>query len=61
MNTLMKENTKKEYDAPMVELIEARVEKGFQGSGAATEGALGASGTEGVTNSGNSYGDGAFD
>lgn len=57
----MKENTKKEYDAPMVELIEARVEKGFQGSGAATEGALGASGTEGVTNSGNSYGDGAFD
>lgn len=24
---------KKEYDAPMVELIEARVEKGFQQSG----------------------------
>lgn len=31
----MKENLnrKQEYDAPMVELIEARVEKGFQQSG----------------------------
>lgn len=31
----MKENLnrKREYDAPMVELIEARVEKGFQQSG----------------------------
>ncbi|MBQ9865371.1 MAG: hypothetical protein IJM33_08565 [Bacteroidales bacterium] len=34
---MVKENNKKEYDAPMVELIEARVEKGFQASGAATE------------------------
>ncbi len=29
---MVKENIKKEYDAPMVELIEARVEKGFAGS-----------------------------
>lgn len=28
---------KKEYNAPMVELIEARVEKGFQASGTAAE------------------------
>ena len=33
----MKDNLKKEYDAPMVELMEARVEKGFQASGAAAE------------------------
>ena len=34
-NKTMKENLnrKREYDAPMVELIEARVEKGFQQSG----------------------------
>ena len=33
-NKTMKENLnrKREYDAPMVELIEARVEKGFQQS-----------------------------
>lgn len=29
----MIEKKKQEYMAPMVELIEARVEKGFQGSG----------------------------
>ena len=33
----MKEKLKKEYDTPMVELIEARVEKGFQMSGAAAD------------------------
>ena len=34
-NKTMKKNLnrKQEYDAPMVELIEARVEKGFQQSG----------------------------
>ena len=34
-NKTMKENLnrKQEYDAPMVELIEARVEKGFEQSG----------------------------
>ena len=29
----MKENNKKEYDTPQIELIEARVEKGFVVSG----------------------------
>ncbi|MBR1834611.1 MAG: hypothetical protein IJ785_03800 [Bacteroidales bacterium] len=29
----MKENLKKEYYAPMVEVLNARVEKGFQASG----------------------------
>ena len=29
----MKENQKKEYDTPMVEVLRARVEKGFQISG----------------------------
>ena len=33
----MIENNRREYDAPMVELIDARVEKGFQASGAAAE------------------------
>ena len=33
----MTENNKQEYDAPILELIEARVEKGFQGSGGSTE------------------------
>ena len=33
----MTENNKREYDAPMVELIEARVEKGFQVSGGSAE------------------------
>ena len=28
----MADSNKREYDAPMVELIEARVEKGFRGS-----------------------------
>jgi hypothetical protein len=29
----MKENLKKEYDTPMIEVLRARVEKGFQISG----------------------------
>ena len=33
----MTENNKREYDAPMVELMEASVEKGFQMSGGSTE------------------------
>ena len=32
-NVTMKENVKKEYDAPKVEMLEARVEQGFQPSG----------------------------
>ena len=47
----MKEN-KKKYETPMVELLEARVEKGFQNS--ATDGLRGSS-TEEVGNSGNNY------
>lgn len=33
----MTKQNKKEYDTPMVELIEARVEKGFLGSGVIDE------------------------
>lgn len=32
----MTENNKREYDAPMVELFDARVERGFEGSLAPT-------------------------
>ena len=46
------QNKKTEYMTPMVELIEARVEKGFQNS--ATDGLRGI-GTEEVSNSGNNY------
>ena len=44
----------------MVELIEARVEKGFQTSGGAAEPQT-TGGTEGLTNSGSSYGGTDFD
>jgi hypothetical protein len=57
----MTKNNKREYDAPMVELIEARVEKGFQTSGGATPEPQTAGSTEGLTNSGNSYGGSDFD
>ena len=55
----MKENFKREYDAPMVELIEARVEKGFQTSGAAPEPQT-TGANEGLT-AGNSYTGNDFD
>jgi hypothetical protein len=55
----MTENNKREYGAPMVELIEARVEKGFQMSGAAEPQTTG--GTEGLTNSGANFGGNDFD
>ena len=55
----MKEKLKQEYDAPMVELIEARVEKGFQASGTAPEPQTAGS-TEGLT-SGGSYTGNDFD
>jgi hypothetical protein len=58
--TIMRERIKKGYDAPMVELIEARVEKGFQTSGAATE-PQPAGSTEGLTAGANSYGGSDFD
>ena len=50
----MTEKQKQEYDAPMVELIEARVEKGFQGSfTGSTEGVT--NGTERMCGSGHNY------
>ena len=52
----MKENFKKEYDAPMVELMEARVERGFQGSGLTPEPQPNTTGsTEGLTAGNDSY------
>ena len=45
-------NKKMEYTTPMVELLEARVEKGYQNS--EIEG-LHNRGMEGVTSSGNNY------
>jgi hypothetical protein len=56
----MTKNTKKEYDAPMVELIEARVEKGFQGSGSTAPEPQTAGSTEGLT-AGGSYTGNDFD
>ena len=55
----MIEKQKQGYDSPMVELIEARVEKGFQMSGAAEPQTTG--GTEGLTNSGANFGGNDFD
>ena len=46
----MQKKTRREYEAPMVEIFEARVEKGFQSSGT-TNG----SNTEGVLGSRNNY------
>ena len=54
----MKESFKKEYYAPMVELIEARVEKGFQTS--MTEEQMRSSNMEGVTGSGHNYDNALF-
>lgn len=50
----MTKNNKREYDAPMVELIEARVEKGFQTSGA-TEEPAGTRGANEALTAGSSY------
>ena len=54
----MTEKLKQEYDAPMVELIEARVEKGFQTS--MTEEQMRSSNMEGVTGSGHNYDNALF-
>ena len=52
---------KKEYQTPMVELMEARVERGFAGSGSTAPQPLGTNGsTEGLT-SGASYTGSDFD
>ena len=57
---MMKEHFKKEYAAPMVELIEARVEKGFQSSGSIAPEPQTAGSTEGLTEGG-SYTGNDFD
>ena len=46
----MQTKTRREYDAPMVELFEARIEKGFQLSGTRS-----GSNVEGVTDSDHNY------
>jgi hypothetical protein len=56
----MIERNKQEYDAPMVDLIDARVEKGFQASGAVVEPQTTGS-TEGLTAGNDSYGGNDFD
>ena len=53
----MTEKRKQEYDAPMVELIEARVEKGFQTS---MNNQMNSTNTEGVPDSGNNYDNALF-
>jgi len=55
----MKEHFKRVYLTPKVELIEARVEKGFAGSGTADPQTSRAN--EALTASGNSYGGDDFD
>ena len=53
----MIKQTKNEYDAPMVEMIEARVEKGFQTSGITPESqSLGSSMENYVKGTGNGEG-----
>ena len=56
---MTEQQKKKEYNAPIVEQIEARVEKGFTMSGAVEAGPSG--GTETLSNSGNTYDGNAFD
>lgn len=55
----MIEKRKHEYDAPMVELIEARVEKGFQGSFTGSTEEI-SNGTERMRGSSNSYDNALF-
>lgn len=51
----MQTKTRREYDAPMVELFEARIEKGFQLSGTRS-----GSNVEGVLNSNHNYNNSLF-
>ena len=55
---VMVEKRKQEYDTPMVELIETRVEKGFQTS--MSEEQMRSSNMEGVAGSGNNYDNALF-
>ena len=50
----MTKNNRKEYNAPMVEVLATRVERGFEGSTPA-ESRLSSNGTEGLQNSDNNY------
>ena len=54
----MVEKRKQEYDTPMVELIETRVEQGFETS--MSEEQMRSSNMEGVSDSGNNYGNALF-
>ena len=54
----MKHNTKREYNAPMVEVLAARVERGFQGSG---DGMVPTGSNEDLINSGEVHGGSDFD
>lgn len=56
----MKENKKMEYDAPKVELLNVRVEKGFAGSDMTPQTNTSGS-TEGLTGSGQSLNGNDFD
>lgn len=57
----MQKDNKKTYQSPMVELMEARVERGFAGSGSTAPQHLGTNGsTEGLT-AGASYTGSDFD
>lgn len=57
----MQKDNKKTYQSPMVELMEARVERGFAGSGSTAPQPLGTNGsTEGLT-AGASYTGSDFD
>ena len=55
---VMVEKRKQEYDTPMVELIETRVEKGFQTS--MSEEQMRSSNMEGVAGSANNYDNALF-
>ena len=58
----MTNNCKMEYDAPMVVRLQARVERGFAGSGSTTPEPTGNPGsTEGLTQYGTSYDGSDFD
>lgn len=55
----MKKTNRREYDAPMVELIEAHVEKGFLNS-AGQESGMHITNMEGVSSSNNNYDNSLF-
>ena len=56
----MTENRKMEYETPMVDLLKARVEKGFQLTGADADAPQSRTANEALTYSGESYGGNDF-